>query len=654
MDEFDRLRLKNKELRERLTEERRRRREAEADRQRMETLIGASPVGMLVIDAETRTVARVNEEAERIIGMPSMLGSRLERYHDLTLYRRMNGREYAVEDRPLHRTLNGGESALAEEILLVRPDGEAVMVLMNAIPIYFEDGRMESVVAAIQDMTPIEELEKLRSEFLAMVSHELRSPLATIKGSAASALGADTPYGAAESRQFFRIIEAQADRLTSLINTLLDVTMIDAGVLSVVPEPVNLAHLLDNARNAFLRGGGRQRVDLDLAPDMPLVSVDGARIAQVLSNLLSNAARHSDESSTIRISVSPERDSPFVAISVADEGIGIAAERLPHVFKKFFGSNGEDGERGATEDGLGLGLAICKGIAEAHGGRIWAESERAGHGARFTFTLPLSEDAAVGATDVEGARAESAQESGERIRILAVDDDPQILRHVRLTLSEAGYAVRGTGSADRAVDLLESERPHLALLDMMLDGTDGLTLMERIRKVSEIPVIFLSAHDRTDNKVSALKLGAYDYIAKPFEASELVARIEATLRKSGALGGKTVHALYRLGDLELDYADRRVTLAGEPVKLTATEYRMLEELSMSAGRVLTHGQLLERVWGHDYFDGTDLTRNFVGRLRRKLGDDARRPKYIFTAPGVGYRMGGGVARAADAARDRSG
>ena len=638
MDQSEKLGRENEALRERLVEERRLRREAETDRQRLETLVRASPVGMLVVDAETRTVALVNEEAERIIGMPSTLGSKLERYHDLTLYRRMDGREYAIEDRPLHRILNGGALALAEEIVIVRPDGETVVVLINATPIYSEDGRIESVVAAIQDMTPMEELEKLRSEFLGMVSHELRSPLATIKGSAASVLGASTPFDAEESRQFFRIIEAQADRLTVLINSLLDVTRIDAGVLSVNPEPADLIYLLDEARNRFLRGGGRHRVEFEVALDMPPVSADKQRVAQVLDNLLSNAARNSDESSTIRISASAERHSPFAAVSVTDEGRGIVAERLPHVFKKFFGS---DGEWDTAGSGLGLGLAICKGLVEAHGGRIWAESEGVGRGARFTFTLPLSEEEADGVTAQapDSARAAPLTESGERIRILAVDDDPLVLRHVRLTLSEAGYAVRGTGSADRALDLLETERPHLALLDMMLDGTDGLELMKRIRDVSEVPVIFLSARDETENKVSALSLGADDYVVKPFVESELVARIERSLRKSGALGGNAARAPYRLGDLEIDYERREVTLAGSPVQLTATEYKLLSELSANAGRVLTHDQLLERVWGYDHSGGTALTRNLVRSLRRKLGDDARSPRYIFTAPGVGYRMG---------------
>ena len=625
MNELDSLRHENAALRERLEL-------AETDRHRLETLVRASPVGMLVIDAETREVVLVNDEAERIIGMPDTLGSSLDLYHEITLYRRMDGREYAVEERPLARILNGGEPARAEEILFVRPDGEAVVVLINTTPIYSEDGQIEAAVAVIQDLTPIEELERTRSEFLGMVSHELRAPLAAIKGSAASVLGASVPFDAAESRQFFRIIERQADLMRDLISSLLDMTRIEAGTFSVAPEPVDLIYPLDDARSAFLRGGGRNPIEMEVAPDMPPVSVDRQRIAQTLNNLLSNASRHSDDSAPIRMSAKPSDDGLFAAVSVADEGIGIVADRLPHIFRKFSGVEGS-GER----DDTGLGLAICKGIVEAHGGRIWAESEGLGHGAHFTFTLPLSAEAETRMAD--GRSLPPVAGSGEPARILAVDDDPNMLRYVRSILSDAGYSVRGTGNPDRALELLEIEPPHLALLDLVLDGVSGFDLMEHIREVSDVPVIFVSGREGEDNVVRAFSLGADDYIVKPFSPPELLARIEASLRKRQRRGQHGEREPYRQGDLAIDYERREVTMAGSPVRLTSTEYKLLSELSANAGRVLTHEQLLERVWGYDYSGETNTTRNFVRRLRRKLGDDSRNPKYILTETGVGYRMG---------------
>ncbi len=464
-----------------------------------------------------------------------------------------------------------------------------------------------------------------------MVSHELRQPLAAIKGSAATVLSASVPFDAAESRQFFRIVERQADLMRDLIGSLLDMTRIESGMFSVAPEPVDLIYLLDDARSAFLRGGGRNPVEMMVPPNMPPVSADRQRVAQTLNNLLSNASRHSDDSSAIRVSAEPSEDGLFATISVADEGMGISADRLPHIFRKFSGVEG-----GGERDNTGLGLAICKGIVEAHGGRIWAASDGLGRGARFTFTLPLSIESETRAADDRSAPPTAW--SVEPARILTVDDDPNVLRYVRSILSDAGYSVRVTGNSDRIFDLLETEPPQLILLDLILDGVSGFDLMERVREVSDVPVIFVSGRDEETYIVNALNMGADDYIVKPFSPPELLARIEAALRKRSRLGQSGTREPYRLGDLTIDHARREVTLAGSPVQLTATEYKLLSELSANAGRVLTHDQLLERVWGYDHSGDTNMTRNFVRSLRRKLGDDARSPRYIFTETGVGYRM----------------
>ena len=168
--------------------------------------------------------------------------------------------------------------------------------------------------------------------------------------------------------------------------------------------------MVDRARNTFLSGGGRNNLDLDLAPDLPLVMADRQRIVQVLGNLLSNAARHSLESSVIRVTA--VREDLHVAVTVADEGRGISAERLPHLFRKFSRTDGEGGERAIG--GSGLGLAICKGIVEAQGGRIWAESDGPGRGARFTFTIPVVAEIGTGpATQAPSARRPFAA-GGER------------------------------------------------------------------------------------------------------------------------------------------------------------------------------------------------------------------------------------------------
>ena len=213
-----------------------------------------------------------------------------------------------------------------------------------------------------------------------------------------------------------------------------------------------------------------------------------------------------------------------------------------------------------------------------------------------------------------------------------VDDDPQTLRYVRNALSAAGYAPVVTGDHRDVPRLIRTEKPRLVLLDLMLSGTDGIELMERIPELADQPVIFISGYGRDETVARALETGAADYMVKPFSPTELTARVRAALR------GRAEPEPFLTGDLAIDYERRRVTVAGRPVRLTATEYELLRILSINAGRVATYDTLLRQVWGRREADDTELVRTFIKKLRRRLGDDAASPSYIQTERGVGYRM----------------
>ena len=594
----------------------------------LEALVETSPVGVVVFDARTGRPVSVNREARRIVEALRTGDRPPEALLEVVTVRRPDGREVVLNELPLAQWLGAGETVRAEEFVLSVPDGRSVSMLVNGTPIRAEDGAVASVVVTMQDLTPLQELERQRAEFLGLVSHELRTPLAAIKGSAAAVLGAAPALPRAEVDQFFRIVDAQADHMRGLIGNLLDAGRIEAGTLSVAAEPSEVAALVDRARTAFLSGGARHGVRIDLPETLPAVMADRERIVQVLNNLLSNAARHSAESSPIRVEAS--RDGAHVAVSVSDRGRGVPPEMLGQLFRKHVALAGGDAEGGLAASGLGL--AICKGLVEAHGGRIRAESKGLGKGTRFTFTLPVAEGGDARAK----ARPAAKRTPGgapPKPCILVVDDDPHALRFVRNALAKAGYAVRTTAEPDEIAGLLRAERPKLVLLDLMLPGTGGIELMAEVPELSDLPVIFISGYGRDETITRAFEAGAADYIVKPFSANELTARVGAALRaRAGA-------APFVLGALAIDYARRRVTVDGRAVALTATEYEILRILSVGAGQVVTSESLLRQAWdGARPPTDTDRVRAFVRQLRAKLRDDAARPAYIFNERGVGYRM----------------
>ena len=517
----------------------------------LEALVNISPVGVLVFDAKTGDLVSLNQESRRIVhGFRAPGRSQAELLSVLT-FRRPDGREIPLADLPTQRALRNGETVRAEEIIIQLPDGQAITTVVNAAPIFSEAGAVVSVVATVQDMTPLEDLERLRAEFLGMVSHELRTPITTIKGSAATLLTASSTLSPVEMGEFFRIIDEQADHMRDLISDLLDVTRIEAGTLSITPEPTVVTVLVNQAREAFLRDGARNSIEVDLPQGLPAIRADRQRMMQVLANLLSNASKYSPDHSVIRVSASVE--DVHVSISVSDEGRGVSSERLAHLFRKYSRIDSEDLARQVA--GEGLGLAICKGIVEAHGGRIWAESDGEGLGTRLTFTVPAAAEASNGSATRPGPlSADSGRAPKGRARILAVDDDPQILRHVRSTLSEAGYTPIVTGNPDEVESLIELEKPHLVLLDMILPGTDGIELMKRILEITDAPVIFLTGHGGDQIVAQAFAAGADDYMVKPFSPTELAARIEAVLRRQAAADRVTPRNPYLLGDLKIDCA----------------------------------------------------------------------------------------------------
>lgn len=226
------------------------------------------------------------------------------------------------------------------------------------------------------------------------------------------------------------------------------------------------------------------------------------------------------------------------------------------------------------------------------------------------------------------------------MKILVVDDAPDVVESVRLgfTLQWREVEVLGADGGELGLDRVERDKPDLVLLDVGLPDIDGYEVLRQIRAFSDVPVVMLTARDDTLDLVKGLELGADDYVTKPFNHLELLARVKAVMRRLDMPAPSMRVPSFRSGDLEMDFARQEIRLAGQRVELTPTEYKLLYHLVRNVGYVLTHGMLLAKVWGREYVDEVDYLRVYVRRLRDKLGDDPEHPRYIRTERGLGYRF----------------
>jgi DNA-binding response OmpR family regulator len=224
----------------------------------------------------------------------------------------------------------------------------------------------------------------------------------------------------------------------------------------------------------------------------------------------------------------------------------------------------------------------------------------------------------------------------KRLTLLIVDDDPQLIRLVKANLESSDYRVLTAPDGPAALSILDIEAPDLVVLDIMLPGMDGYGLCQRIREISSVPIIMLTAKVEDVDKVKGLKLGADDYVTKPFNVQELLARIEAVLRRADSPSDSRTRRTLTYGDLRVDFVRRRVSVGDKEVPLTLTEYKLLSELVANAGRIMMHRELLTRVWGPEYQDESEYLRAYVRHLRAKIEEDPHEPKYILSKPGIGY------------------
>lgn len=248
-------------------------------------------------------------------------------------------------------------------------------------------------------------------------------------------------------------------------------------------------------------------------------------------------------------------------------------------------------------------------------------------------------------TPPSSAPTAAPQRTGGGARVLVIDDEPEIQRAVRKRLAGDGFAVEGALTGADGMDLVARWHPDVVLLDLSLPDIDGIEVCRRLRTWTQVPIIVLSVRAGDADKVTALELGADDYLTKPFSSSELVARVRVALRHAAHAAGSATPgrgddgvARFQTGGLIVDFQRRRVRVDGREVHLTPTEYEVLKYLAMNAGKVITHRTLLQAVWGPQYETEDHYLHVFIGQLRRKIEPNPSRPRYLLTEPGIGYRL----------------
>ena len=365
------------------------RRQAEQEERRLRAIIESSAAAVVVADAPDGRIVLANQEAERILGRRLVQGQSRQRYEQAAVYRRPDGSTFSPDELPLQRALSEGVVSKGVEVVLSFSDGKEIPTMVNAAPVYGENGEVTAAITVFEDITALQEVERLKAEFLSMISHDLKGPLSTIKGLASTLMLEKGPRDIDTVLEFVASIDEEADEMTELVGNLLDMSRIEAGSMPLDPEQCHLADITGDCirRVARSRLGGRHDITVDVPLELPEIFVDYDQVCRVLSNLLSNSIKYSQPGSEIRVrSYLMPSDNGRIITEDGDSGVGIPDNEIEKIFDKFYRVTSQ---RGRGRPGSGLGLAICKSIIEAHDGKIWVDSIP-GRGSTFFFDLPVS------------------------------------------------------------------------------------------------------------------------------------------------------------------------------------------------------------------------------------------------------------------------
>jgi DNA-binding response OmpR family regulator len=428
---------------------------------------------------------------------------------------------------------------------------------------------------------------------------------------------------------FLEAINRTTDALTHQVDRSLALTRVEAGRMGLRPQEVHPLAIVKQAEERSAGILGNRGIQQKIPESIPSIRVDPARIEEALTILIENAVRHAPSSSPIEIGA--RRYGNMVTMWIKDNGPGIPPDRHQAIFEKY-------AQLDPMSEGAGLGLYIARKIIEAHGGKIEVNSPPEGEssGSIFSFTVPIMPERSMGRSKADPSASTNIAMKGQGEVILIIEDQPDMQALLHSILFQAGYEPLIAPGAREGLDLLRASSAKLVLLDWMLPKMNGLTVCRTIRRWSNVPIIVLTSRIARDDLITALNAGADDYITKPFQPMELLARINAAIRRSGEWREEDRVDRVVAGPLVLDLDLQTGWRNGVELDLTPTEYRLLLYLVANRGRVLTHRQIINHVWDESGSGTKKQLFVHISRLRNKIEADPKHPHHIKTRWGVGY------------------
>ena len=399
---------------------------------------------------------------------------------------------------------------------------------------------------------------------------------------------------------------------------------------------IELADILMQLLAAWKAEAPQHSLELALPGDSPTVMADEATITEVTRLVLATAIGLAPHGGSVRVSLRTHGEGALVGVRQFETILG--EERLAELFEPFPSMP----ELDMTRRTALLPLAVARRLVEGHGGCIWAESTTRAAGMTFYMwwanTPTLQPEPGSGDTD-QIASPERLTLNRREPALLVLEGDTRMARYLRANLAARGFQAHLCGTTDETLACIDREEPDLLLVDGGLPAIDDTSLLTRLRHCTGAPILILARSSDPRECARLLDAGAMDYIPRPFNIEELLARIRVALRAAQPREGSQARSsVIQVGRLEIDPAHQQVRESGRPIALSRTEYRLLRALAQHPGMIVSHTQLLERVWGVGYGQETEFLWVYIRRLRRKIEPDPGRPQYILTAPGVGYQL----------------